>query len=241
LTEPSRGATDQSQQALSLITQAQMVLLAIPLMVTVLAQRAKKDFPCRAYAPLLTARGFAPSAASALASIVIQRGTREENEGRRLPAVIDAIRFLSKPARQQAATFRKVELLLAAWEKTSIIETIFDEAHVSESEFINLLKSAATGAEFNSQRLTEIAAAIAPHLSVARGRRMSAASAAHEFLLEMLGRRIGPQAYTWNPIGEDYSDELTQATRLEFGHPRLSPKPAHRRLKRRRKASLDAK
>jgi hypothetical protein len=44
-----------------------------------------------------------------------------------------------------------------------------------------------------------IAAAIAPGLLVRRG----AASAAHEFLLEELGRLTKSQAYTWNPIDQE--------------------------------------
>jgi hypothetical protein len=41
---------------------------------------------------------------------------------------------------------------------------------------------------------------------------------------------IGSRAYTWDDLAEDYVDELTQATRIEFGEP--DPRPARRRLTR---------
>jgi hypothetical protein len=74
--------------------------------------------------------------------------------------------------------------------------------------------------------LCAIAATVAPRLSVSRGRKISAASAAHEFVSEELG-----QAYTFSPVLEDFTDELTKATRIEFGDPNFDPRPAVRRAR----------
>jgi hypothetical protein len=135
---------------------------------------------------------------------------------------VGAIRFLAKTGRGRRAILRKAEVLLAAWEETSIIDTIFDDANLRESEFIGLLNSAVEGRKVAGRRITEIA---------------SAASASHELLLEELVSETGSQGYTWDPYkgdNGDFSDPWTQATRLEFACPRFSPQSARRRLNRRR-------
>jgi hypothetical protein len=205
-----------------------------------IAERATKSCPSIAYEPLLIEHGVKPVPARALASLTIRIGTRQANESRRLPEVIEAIRFLAKPGRRRQAILRRAEVLLAAWEETSIIETIFDESLI-EVEFIGSLKSVVEGRAVAWRRLTEIAATIASLLSIPRGPKISAASASHELLLEELVSITGSQGYTWNSYkGEkgDFSDRLTHATRREFGCPRFSPKSARRRLRRRR-APLD--
>jgi hypothetical protein len=199
-----------------------------------ITQRAIKLAPSIAYESLLIEQRIKPVWARRLASLTICRGTREANESLRLTAVVRAIRFLAKPGCGRRAVFRRAEVLLAAWEKTSIIETIFDGADLSESEFIGLLKSVVEGREIAWGRITEIAAVVAPLLSVPRGPKISAASAAHQLLLEELVSVTRSQGYTWDPYKGDFSDPLTQATRLEFACPRFSPQPARRRLRRRR-------
>jgi hypothetical protein len=197
-----------------------------------MAQRAVESSPSKAYAPLLIERGGNPVLARGLASLAIRRGTRQAQESIRLPAVIGAIRFLAKPDRRRRAILRKAEVLLTAWEQTSIIETIFDDAGLSESEFIGLLRCVVEGREVATARLTEIAAAVAPRLSIARGPRISAASASHQLLLEEASAATGTQGYTWDAYEEDHSDPLTRATRREFDRPDFNPQPARRRCRR---------
>ena len=107
--------------------------------------------------------------APGLASLTISRGRRRANESRRLPAVVGAIRFLAKPGRGRRAIRRKAEVLRAAWNETSI------------------------------RRITEIVAAVAPFLSIPRGRKISAASAAHEFLLDEAPSVMHVHGDTWDP------------------------------------------
>ena len=133
--------------------------------------------------------------ARGLARLTICRGKRCANESIKLPAVVGAIRFLAKPGCGRRAILRKAEVLLAAWEETSIVETIFDDADLGASEFIGLLRSVVEGREVACPRITEIAAAVAPHLSIPRGLKVSAASAAHEFFLESVVGPIEPRAY----------------------------------------------
>jgi hypothetical protein len=61
---------------------------------------------------------------------------------------------------------------------------------------------------------------------------VSAASLAHEFSLAYVFNMAGPEAYTYDPVSEDYTDPLTRATRLAFGDPDFDPGPARRRQRK---------
>jgi hypothetical protein len=197
-------------------------------------QRAAEFPPSAGYEPFLVERNLNPVLARMIARLLVSRGRRCANECVRLPAVVGAIRFLAKLGRSRRAILRKAEVLLEASEETPIIETIFDNADLSASEFIGLLKSVVEGREVAWRRITEIAAAVAPHLSIPRGLKVSAASAAHEFFLESVVGPIAPRAYTWNEILGKCTDPATEATRREFANSNFDPRPAYRRLKSRR-------
>jgi hypothetical protein len=230
------AVAEQMKPVWALAGQVLETCVGMVVMALTIAQRATESCPSRAYAPFLIERGINPVLARGLASLTISMATRRADESRRLPTVAEAIRFLAKPGRRRRpAILRRAEILLAAWEETSIIETMFDDAGLSESEFIGLLESVIQGDKADCPRLAEIAAVLAPHLSLSRGPKITAASAAHEYLLEELVSVTGSRVYTWNDyMGNkgDYSDPLTQATRQEFARPRCSPKSARRRLKR---------
>jgi hypothetical protein len=76
-------------------------------------------------------------------------------------------------------------------------------------------------------------------LSVARGPKISAASAAHEFFLACLEGIKEAQAYTWSAVLDDFCDSVTKATRLEFEEPHFDPRPARRRVRAGRGVKLD--
>jgi hypothetical protein len=121
------------------------------------------------------------------------------------------------------------EILLSARRDSFVLEEIFQNADI---EFAELLEPAIEGRESAHCRLRAMAAAVAPRIRVNRGPKICAASAAHEFFLKESTPLIGSRAYTWDDIAEDYVDELTQATRIEFGEPDFDPRPARRRLTR---------
>jgi hypothetical protein len=147
-------------------------------------QRMGESPPSPGYEPWLIERGSNLILARMIARLLVRRGNQSAMESVRLPAVVRAVRFLATPRRKWQAISRKVDVLLAAWEETSIIETIFDDAGLNESEFVRSLRSVAEGHQVGCHRLTEIAASLAPHLSIPRGLKVGAASAAHEFFLE---------------------------------------------------------
>jgi hypothetical protein len=201
-------------------------------------QRVAESEPSRGYEPMLVERGAHPIVARMMARLLVRRGTRIAHESEWYPRVVDAIRFLATPGRRRSAIVTRAQFLLAAWERTSIIETIFGAAGLDVFEFIEALKLAVEGDQIAWRRVSEIAASIAPHASIQRGPKVRAASAAHEFLLEETGQLTGSRAYTWsddkgNDDRGDFTDPLTKATRLEFDQPDFDPRPAHRRVKAR--------
>jgi hypothetical protein len=198
-------------------------------------QRMGESPPSPGYEPWLIERGSNLILARMIARLLVRRGNQSAMESVRLPAVVRAVRFLATPRRKRQAISRKVDVLLAAWEETSIIETIFDDAGLNESEFVRSLRSVAEGHQVGCHRLTEIAASLAPHLSIPRGLKVGAASAAHEFFLEDVVMPMEPRAYSWNEPKGKFTDPVTEATRREFERRHFDPRPAYRRLKARQK------
>jgi hypothetical protein len=79
-------------------------------------------------------------------------------------------------------------------------------------------------------RLIEISKALRPHLPNPRGRLPDVPSATHELFLH-----LQKQAYTYDPIKGDMADKATRATRTAMASPDFDPRPAWRRLKKRRR------
>jgi hypothetical protein len=243
LTRGLEALRESSPQFRELVNGSKGLLDRIGLVIRFIAESP----PSPGYEPFLVEALRNRIAARGLAMVAVRSGRRRAAESKRRRPVFRAIRFLAQPDRRKDASLRRAELLLAAWEETSIIEEVFDEvgasqpcfkeAHPDPFEFIDLLKSAVERREIAS-RLREIAAALTPHLSISRGPKISAASASHELFLEN-ALPDEPPAYTWNPFMDDFTDGLTQATRQEFGNPRFSPQPARRRVRRRPLTKLD--
>jgi hypothetical protein len=185
------------------------------------------------YEPLLIKRGENPLLARVKSYLAVDQGRKIADESRKYREVVAAIRFLAKPNRSRWAVNRKIALLLAASRETRIIRAIFIEAHLSDHILINMLPWAAPCNEMAIERILEIARMAAPRIRIRRGPKVTAASAAHELFLEKHGIR-GASAYSYSDLEEDFIDEATQATRLEFPGARFGPQPASRRLKARR-------
>ena len=148
--------------------------------------RVAQSPPSSGYEPYLTDLNCNWVAARGLAALAVRVGQRRARDAERERAVADAIRFLAKPGRRRRAASRRVNILLLAWEETSVIETIFTEARIDEFEFIRLLKRVAERHELVPARLTEIAAAVAPRLSLRHGPKVRPISASHEHFVETL-------------------------------------------------------
>ena len=191
--------------------------------------------PSIGYEPLLVESGYNRIIARCLARIVVRRGRRVGFEERQRTRVLQAIRFLAKPGRKRSAVLIRAKTLTAAWNETSIIETIFDEHRLpNEREFVELLQRAASGLTFDCDRLTGIAISVAEVARTRRGPRITAVSAAHEMFVSEFPRVDGPTAYTWNEYKRQFTDKVTEATRLEFGGREFDPRTAYFRMKARR-------
>jgi hypothetical protein len=187
--------------------------------------------PSRGYEPLLVANGWNPIAARGLAALAVRSGKRQAKEGKWHRPVFDAIRFLAVPGRQKRAILARAKVLIAAWNETSIIETAFDKAGLRETEFIKLLEATSKDENVDYKHLAKIAAEITPHLSLPRGPKISAPSAALEFFLEdgapELVKKRRP--HSRHSRSEEYCDALTEATRREFATPHFDSRSARRR------------
>jgi hypothetical protein len=169
--------------------------------------------------------------ARGLGSLTISLGTRQASEARSVAAVVEAIRFLAQGDRQRRAILSRARVVIAASKETSIVDELFRNAGLHEGEFLRLLQTVIDGGAINRERIRAIATAIAPSLPCARGRKASAASAAHELFLETNASFGLPAGYTWSAYKGDFVDQETQATRQEFGDPNFAPRSARRRVK----------
>jgi hypothetical protein len=228
-TEPDANQLNQFQQALERSHDPLIQFLAGSALVL---SKLSRDPPSAGYEPLLVENGFDVIVARGIAKVAVRAGRRQAKEGKRRRPVFDAIRFLATP-RQERAILSRAKLILAAWNETSIVETLFSDAGQSETEFIQLLESVVRRETVGVQRLVEICAAIVPYLSLDRGPKVSAPSAAHAFILESgikLTKKRLPYARKDRSARND--DALTEATGREFGIPHFDSRPSRRRLKR---------
>jgi hypothetical protein len=158
--------------------------LAIPAGMIFMALQYRPDTPSLGYAPWLKRHGVQQPWADAMAGLLVRRAARIENDSRWMPGALKAIRALGRRGIRRADAARHVGLLLAAWEKSSAIETIFSEMGLDEFEFIHALKTAKSDDKPALDRVKEIARTIGPHIRGRRGPKISAPSAAHEFFLD---------------------------------------------------------
>jgi hypothetical protein len=197
--------------------------------------------PSPGYEPLLMSAGWGQMAARGMAKLAVRHGRRRAEESKWQRGVVDAIRFLARRKRQRRAILSRARYLLQAQNESTIIGSIFGATDIFEGEFMHLLKRATEGRQVDYQRITDIAASIAPYLPANRGPKVSAASAAHEFLLNPeidLSAARRPVAY--QDRAAEYVGPLTAATRLEFDNTDFDSRSARRRIAR-QKANSGAK
>ena len=203
-------------------------------MITVAFQSKAANLPpSLGYEPLLIENGFSPMSARGIASIAVGHGRRLAAEAKVIRRVHQAIRFMARSGRQKGSLQRHARCLLDAWSGTSIVETIFVSAGLHESQFISLMTGLLEGNDVDVAGIADVAARLVPHLETSRGPKISAASAAHEFILREspeLGALRSPQRS--RARGRLRADALTEATRREFRNENFDSRPVARRLKR---------
>ena len=194
---------------------------------------ASKLPPSPGYEPLLVQGGHNRVLSRGIAHLLVRFAKRSARESKQSGPVHEAIRFLGERARQRRAILPRAKLLLKAWEETSVVDAAFCDAGADKSEFIQLLRSILEGKDIDLPRLTEIAGAVASHLSLRRGPKISAPSAAHEmFLLDFKELPISRRVRRATNRAADYADAVTEATRREFNVPHFDQRSVRRRLAR---------
>jgi len=187
----------------------------------------------RGYVKYLVGLGYNPHIAGFLAANAVAIGQRRERGARMFSKVSAAFRFIATPARGKKAFLRNARILLAASEQTSLLRLLFPERPLLELDFWRTLRWTIDGDESARQRLTEIAGEVAHRVSVPPGRKITAASAAHEYILDYALTFLR-RKYTRDPVESSYDDPLSQATQEEFGIRKFDPRPAYRRLLQKR-------
>jgi hypothetical protein len=184
--------------------------------------------PSPGYEPMLIEMGLAQCAARAISKVVVKRANKLAEESKLYPEVLRRIRSLASGPRQRAAFVRHARVLSEASEIMPILVELALQASVSDWDFIRLLKLAATGDDTAFNPLTEMAGKIASRLPGKRGPKISAPSAAHEFLLHS---RLIVRPFPKAPQNRraEYVDALTFATRREFNNPDFDSRSARRR------------
>lgn len=205
-------------------------------MVGMLLMRTQNLPPSSGYEPLLVRENFNQISARGIAHNAVRHGERMAKDSQWMKPAADAIRFLAKTGRHTDSVLANAKIILEISDNTSVIETIFESAGLQECEFLKLLNEVVDGNHDGMKRISEIAASVSQTLSIRRGPKISAASAAHEFFMEQTKEKIELRAYTYDDVVGDFTDSLTMATRREFDDPHFDPKPARRRLKARKGA-----
>lgn len=198
-----------------------------------MVERLERLPPVPGYEPMLIERGHHPLMARGLSYWIIRSGKDEANKAPTQRIVVDALRFLAKPGRTKRSISRKAAMLLEIWNTASNMGDVFNGGDISAFGFTEALEGAVRGDLAACQRVTQVAAAMAPGLSARRGPKASAPSIAHELLLTCVANMAGPKGYTHDHMSGDYTDPLTGATRLAFGDPDFDPCSARRRQRKR--------
>jgi hypothetical protein len=220
---PGRDIAAETKRFEAGVDQLQPVLNRVFARACEAVERLEDMPPSPGYEPLLVKRGQHLVVARFFSYVGIGLGKKMADEARTQRTVAEAIRFLAQPGHTKRAISRRAAVLLE-----SKLVGNFDGVDVSVFEFVESLEAVVRGDYTACQRVREMAAVLAPHLSVRRGRKVSAASSAHEMLLSLTS-----ESYTWDDLIGDFSDPQTHATRLAFGDPDFDPRPAHRRRKER--------
>ncbi len=159
-----------------------------------MVERLEKLPPAPGYEPMLIERGHDPLMARGLSHWIIRSGKEEANKAKMQRIVVDAVRFLAKPGRQKRSISRRAAALLEVWNTNFDLGNVFDGVDLSVFEFVEALKGAVRGDLAACQRVTEIAAVLAPGLSVRRGRKRARRALRTNFRLHVWPTWQGPRA-----------------------------------------------
>jgi hypothetical protein len=181
------------------------------------------------YGKFLETLGYDRNWAGMLAARIVEEGRVQAATAKKGSELAQALRRLANPRLETEAFLANAKLALGALDRTELTRGLFHELPRFEGlVFIRALRFCLAGHLSDRPYVCRIAKAIWSRVAVSRGPKVTHASAAHEYFLELIP---GDAAFTWSPEDEDFTDRLTQATREEFDDPDFNPVPARRRLR----------
>ncbi len=185
----------------------------------------------KGYAKFLVTLGFDPNWAGMLAAMIVEKGRVQAATSAKRTEFSRALRRLANPRQETEAFVADSRLVLEGMGGTDLTSGLFQDLPPFEALlFIRELRFCLAGDFSGRVEVARIAKAVSRRVPVPRGRKLTQASAAHEYFLESQSI-FGSAAYTWSPDKEDFTDWLTRATREEFDEPKFNPVPASRRHK----------
>jgi len=168
--------------------------------------------------------------AGMLAARIVEEGRVRAATSKRSTEFRNTLRRLSDPRRDPKAFVDDAKVALENLEQTELADGLFNELPLFHSlVFIFGLRQCIAGDMSLRSEVVGIAGAVWRRTPVSRGRKLTHASAAHEYFLE--SQIFDEASFTWSPIEEDFTDRFTLATREEFEEPAFNPRPAWRRLR----------
>jgi hypothetical protein len=188
----------------------------------------------RGYAKLLVSVGYDPNWAGFLAASIVEEGRVRAATSQKRAAFANAFRQLARPELSDKKFRENAQIVNDAMNGTLLLGRVFDELPLfQDMVFIREIRFCASGDMTGRAEIARIAKAVWRRVMVLRGRNLTVASAAHEYLLESFSV-FDDASYTWSPEKEDFTDIFTKATREEFDDPLFSPKSAANRLRKKR-------
>jgi hypothetical protein len=185
------------------------------------------------YAKFLATLGYDRNWAGMLAAMIVEKGRVRAATAKRNAEFAQALRRLANPRLETEAFLANARVASEAMNTTLLTDGLFKDLRLLELEFIRELRFCLAGDLSGRAEVVRIAKAVWRLVRVSRGPKVTHASAAHEYFLEIQSM-FRPAAFTWSPENEDFTDQLTQATREEFDDPDFNPVPAWRRLRAKR-------
>ena len=129
------------------------------------------------YEPMFLRHGFNPIGARGLAHLLVKSGKRRAKEEQLRPNVVKAIRALALP-RTEGTPLEPARYLLQVADDSSVVDTICCEVGLREMDLVPLLQDLIDRKPVNQLALDEILERLKSALSVRRGPKRTAASAA---------------------------------------------------------------
>jgi hypothetical protein len=164
----------------------------------------------KGYGKFLETLGYDRNWAGMLAARIVEEGRVQAATARKSSEFAQALRRLANPRLETEAFLVNAKVALEAMDGTELTRGLFDELPRFEGlVFIRVLRFCLAGDLSDRPHVSRIAKAIWRRVAVSRGPKLTRASAAHEYFLEI--RSIHEEAaFTWSPEKRRFHRSIDQ-------------------------------